>query len=50
MKIYAAIQTERWPFGRPVRGSVLTLPDGIPSSEVLESYTANVLRFPVPGP
>jgi hypothetical protein len=30
--------------------AVLTLPDGTPFSEVVESYTANVLRFPVPRP
>lgn len=29
---------------------VLTLPDGTPISEVVESYTSNVLGFPVPGP
>jgi hypothetical protein len=28
--------------------AVLTLPDGTPFSEVVESYTANVLDFPVP--
>jgi hypothetical protein len=28
--------------------AVLTLPDGTPFSEVVESYTANVLGFPVP--
>ena len=28
--------------------AVLTLPDGTPFSEVVESYTPNVLRFPVP--
>jgi chorismate-pyruvate lyase len=30
--------------------AVLTLPDGTPFSEVVESYTANVLGFPVPLP
>ncbi len=30
--------------------AVLTLPDGTPISEVVESYTSNVLAFPVPGP
>jgi hypothetical protein len=30
--------------------AVLTLPDGTPFSEVVESYTANVLEFPVPHP
>jgi hypothetical protein len=30
--------------------AVLTLPDGTPFSEVVESYTANVLDFPVPRP
>jgi hypothetical protein len=30
--------------------AVLTLPDGTPFSEVVESYTADVLRFPAPGP
>ena len=30
--------------------AVLTLPDGTPFSEVLESYTSNVLAFPVPVP
>jgi chorismate-pyruvate lyase len=30
--------------------AVLTLPDGTPFSEVVESYTANVLGFPVPHP
>jgi hypothetical protein len=30
--------------------AVLTLPDGTPVSEVVESYTANVLGFPVPHP
>jgi chorismate-pyruvate lyase len=30
--------------------AVLTLPDGTPISEVLESYTSNVLAFPVPVP
>jgi chorismate-pyruvate lyase len=30
--------------------AVLTLPDGTPFSEVLESYTSNVLAFPVPLP
>jgi hypothetical protein len=30
--------------------AVLTLPDGTPFSEVVESYTANVLGFPVPSP
>jgi len=30
--------------------AVLTLPDGTPISEVVESYTNNVLAFPVPGP
>ena len=28
--------------------AVLTLPDGTPFSEVVESYTANILGFPVP--
>jgi hypothetical protein len=28
--------------------AVLTLPDGTPFSEVLESYTSKVLGFPVP--
>jgi chorismate-pyruvate lyase len=28
--------------------AVLTMPDGTPFSEVVESYTANVLGFPVP--
>jgi hypothetical protein len=28
--------------------AVLTLPDGTPFSEVVESYTANVLDFPIP--
>jgi hypothetical protein len=28
--------------------AVLTLPDGTPFSEVVESYTADVLAFPVP--
>lgn len=30
--------------------AVLTLPDGTPFSEVVESYTAGVLAFPVPQP
>jgi chorismate-pyruvate lyase len=30
--------------------AMLTLPDGTPFSEVVESYTANVLAFPVPRP
>jgi hypothetical protein len=30
--------------------AVLTLPDGTPFSEVVESYTANVLSFAVPRP
>jgi len=30
--------------------AVLMLPDGTPFSEVLESYTSNVLAFPVPVP
>jgi hypothetical protein len=30
--------------------AVLTLPDGTPFSEVVETYTANVLGFPVPRP
>ena len=30
--------------------AVLTLPDGTPFSEVVESYTANILEFPVPQP
>ena len=30
--------------------AVLTLPDGTPFSEVLETYTAGVLAFPVPEP
>ena len=30
--------------------AVLTLPDGTPFGEVVESYTANVLGFPVPRP
>jgi hypothetical protein len=30
--------------------AVLTLPDGTPISEVVESYTSNVLGFPVPRP
>jgi chorismate-pyruvate lyase len=30
--------------------AVLTLPDGTPFSEVVESYTADVLAFPVPEP
>lgn len=30
--------------------AVLSLPDGTPISEVVESYTSNVLAFPVPGP
>jgi len=29
---------------------VLTLPDGKPISEVVESYTSNVLAFPLPQP
>jgi len=29
--------------------AVLTLPDGTPFSEVVESYTANILGFPVPS-
>jgi chorismate-pyruvate lyase len=30
--------------------ALLTLPDGTPFSEVVETYTAGVLAFPVPGP
>jgi hypothetical protein len=30
--------------------ALLSLPDGTPFSEVIESYTANVLAFPVPAP
>jgi hypothetical protein len=30
--------------------AVLSLPDGTPFSEVVETYTANVLGFPVPQP
>jgi hypothetical protein len=30
--------------------AVLALPDGTPFSEVVESYTANVLAFPLPRP
>ena len=30
--------------------AVLTLPDGTPFSEVVESYTAKVLDFPIPHP
>lgn len=30
--------------------AVLSLPDGTPISEVVESYTSNVLGFPMPGP
>jgi chorismate-pyruvate lyase len=30
--------------------AVLSLPDGTPISEVVETYTSNVLAFPVPGP
>src|ERR1700676_4891415 len=30
--------------------ALLTLPDGIPFSEVVETYTGGVLAFPVPGP
>jgi hypothetical protein len=30
--------------------ALLTLPDGTPFSEVIETYTANVLAFPVPRP
>jgi hypothetical protein len=30
--------------------AVLTLPDGTPFSEVVETYTDNVLAFPVPRP
>jgi chorismate-pyruvate lyase len=30
--------------------AILTLPDGTPFSEVVESYTADVLAFPVPRP
>jgi chorismate-pyruvate lyase len=30
--------------------AVLTLPDGTPFSEVVESYTGNVLGFPAPHP
>jgi chorismate-pyruvate lyase len=30
--------------------AVLTLPDGTPFSEVVETYTANVLGFPLPDP
>jgi len=28
--------------------AILTLPDGTPFSEVVESYTANILGFPIP--
>jgi hypothetical protein len=30
--------------------AVLTLPDGTPFSEVVETYTGNVLAFPPPHP
>jgi hypothetical protein len=30
--------------------AILSLPDGTPFSEVVETYTANVLAFPVPRP
>jgi chorismate-pyruvate lyase len=30
--------------------AILSLPDGTPISEVVESYTSNVLAFPVPPP
>lgn len=30
--------------------AILTLPDGVPFSEVIETYTANVLAFSVPQP
>jgi hypothetical protein len=30
--------------------AVLTLPDGTPISEVVETYTGNVLAFPLPRP
>jgi chorismate-pyruvate lyase len=30
--------------------AILTLPDGTPFSEVVETYTSNVLAFPVPRP
>lgn len=30
--------------------AMLTLPDGTPFSEVVETYTSNVFAFPVPGP
>jgi len=30
--------------------ALLTLPDGTPFSEVVETYTGGVLAFPVPGP
>jgi chorismate-pyruvate lyase len=30
--------------------ALLTLPDGTPFSEVVETYTGNVLAFPLPGP
>lgn len=30
--------------------AILTLPDGTPFSEVVETYTANVLDFPLPRP
>jgi len=30
--------------------AVLLLPDGTPFSEVVETYTANVLAFPMPHP
>jgi hypothetical protein len=30
--------------------ALLTLPDGTPFSEVVETYTAGVLAFQVPGP
>jgi hypothetical protein len=33
-----------------VCAAVLTLPGGTPFSEVVESYTADVLAFPVPRP
>jgi hypothetical protein len=30
--------------------ALLTLPDGTPISEVVETYTDKVLAFPAPGP
>jgi hypothetical protein len=30
--------------------AILSLPDGTPFSEVVETYTSNVLAFPVPRP